>query len=1375
MSVNLGTAYVDVEPDFDNFHRKVAAEIPALQRRFQGLSTSQSRSTQTTSRLSRATAGLGGTLARAAGAAAGAAAAYLSISQAKAAIDTTEGLAKASQGLSRNLGLSVKEASRWGAVAIARDIDTKSLTMSFTTLSRQLVDASRGSDTAQQSFADIGVTQRELRQTNGDFTKQLLLVADGFGKAEGGAIRQQAAQKLLGRGYQALLPLFAEGSKSLEEQLHWADEYGVTLNKRTIGPINDLISAQRESKEAWLGIQVTFTQMVAPALEVAHEKFQSLARIMGNDKLTDAEKFRKAGDKIARWAGEARDAFIGILPKLVEKAGETGPKIAVALAKGFIHSGALGKIFLTGTFIRMIGGPGALGRVGAAMGGRIAAGAAGSAAASKWSRMGTLAGRMVGPAMGLSIIAMLATDPAVQKAIKDMIAGEPLDAPNRETFAVKANEMFGGMEGYESFLGREKVKIETMLGSLIFNARTEKLVKAQNNKLGKLVGEDMGAVFQKYAKMTDGVSGEIVRSLNRGDNAVKKHSRTTKDSLGDAGGAWSGYGRDVGDASKRGNRDAKGHGGTVDNVFNGIWGDLDRGSKKLRGYADGADKSFGETSGSAKQMAKRTSSSVRDLANVVKGGMENIGENTNEALKAFNVKKLAFSFKTVGGAASDLVGAQKGAIVPGAGSGDTVPLHIGGQLAAMVEPGEQVSVLNRKATAAMMRINDRIPRFRDGGLVPHLAKGGMAAMLSLANAFDRADEPYVWGGGHGGFLTQPTGTDCSGAVSAILHAGGLLQGAPMTSGSLMSWGKSATGREPLVVYANPHHTVMSLNGKTFGTSGSNPNGGAGWIGAPGASLAPGAMRTMGVTGAAVELARVLLDGPDGPLKKLGQAALDRVWKAGKGYIADHMPRGSFGGGDSQLPGKSGKYTATWYGPTLDQLGSPVYGTGGRLTGEMAFAELGNGTQVSGALGDLPWNTRIGVTYKGKTIQVDKRDVGTGQVANPPNAIDLWETAAAQLPGFMAAGVDVVNVSGLQGGGIAGRDPAFGTFPGFKRDRYISQKEWDRLVHIAGMGRYGSHFRQFRKGVWAAKQWQEGALPRVGKMYRHARHQAHNPWGDHDVWTRGEGVPHLAGGGKPGKKGDGHVHVGPGRLDPAWKRFAHAQKIATRLKELIGERGKIARLDETIGRAETLAGLESSQLGSDLSPSEIARQIALNERLLETMVRARKLAHSGLRDLHFPRGMSTTGVPAAQLKNLRGSLGSTLVDLTGLTGKGGRIFDTKMQLDTLRHTSSGSAAALDISGLRGVIEAARFGVFDGAFATGGKIKPGHWGVAGEQGPEIVRGPATVHPSGDALLAPRVEVHNSFDWDGFDLVVTTTVDGQLAKRERISHHRERQLVR
>jgi hypothetical protein len=79
--------------------------------------------------------------------------------------------------------------------------------------------------------------------------------------------------------------------------------------------------------------------------------------------------------------------------------------------------------------------------------------------------------------------------------------------------------------------------------------------------------------------------------------------------------------------------------------------------------------------------------------------------------------------------------------------------------------------------------------------------------------------PYVWGGGHRGWLSR--GYDCSGAVSYALHGAGLLD-VTMVSGQLAFWGKGAPGRW-ISVYANQRHVFLVVAGLRFDTRG-NPNG-----------------------------------------------------------------------------------------------------------------------------------------------------------------------------------------------------------------------------------------------------------------------------------------------------------------------------------------------------------------------------------------------------------------------------------------------------------------------------------------------------------------------------------------------------------------------
>ena len=84
--------------------------------------------------------------------------------------------------------------------------------------------------------------------------------------------------------------------------------------------------------------------------------------------------------------------------------------------------------------------------------------------------------------------------------------------------------------------------------------------------------------------------------------------------------------------------------------------------------------------------------------------------------------------------------------------------------------------------------------------------------------------PYVWGGGHGSFIS--TGYDCSGAVSYALHGGKLLS-TPLTSGSLESFGEEGPGRW-ITIYANAAHTYMVVAGLRFDTAGDESGTGPRW-------------------------------------------------------------------------------------------------------------------------------------------------------------------------------------------------------------------------------------------------------------------------------------------------------------------------------------------------------------------------------------------------------------------------------------------------------------------------------------------------------------------------------------------------------------------
>ena len=61
-----------------------------------------------------------------------------------------------------------------------------------------------------------------------------------------------------------------------------------------------------------------------------------------------------------------------------------------------------------------------------------------------------------------------------------------------------------------------------------------------------------------------------------------------------------------------------------------------------------------------------------------------------------------------------------------------------------------------------------------------------------------------------------------------------------------------------------------------------------------------------------------------------------------------------------------------------------------------------------------------------------------------------------------------------------------------------------------------------------------------------------------------------------------------------------------------------------------------------------------------------------------------------------------------------------------------------------------------YATGGQIGAGKWGIAGEAGPELIQGPATVTPFGKSSGGAKVTVHN---YAGANVSARQMSDGEI----------------
>ena len=97
-------------------------------------------------------------------------------------------------------------------------------------------------------------------------------------------------------------------------------------------------------------------------------------------------------------------------------------------------------------------------------------------------------------------------------------------------------------------------------------------------------------------------------------------------------------------------------------------------------------------------------------------------------------------------------------------------------------------------------------------VAPASAPPAVKAMIEAANRIRH--RPYRWGGGHRDWNSR--GYDCSGSVSYVMHAAGLLE-YPLDSRGFMRWGGGGAGSW-VRIYASRDHVFAVIAGLRWDTS-----------------------------------------------------------------------------------------------------------------------------------------------------------------------------------------------------------------------------------------------------------------------------------------------------------------------------------------------------------------------------------------------------------------------------------------------------------------------------------------------------------------------------------------------------------------------------
>jgi hypothetical protein len=169
--------------------------------------------------------------------------------------------------VSKQTGISVQNLSVLRYASQATGIEFETLTKGFKKLSTGIYEWEHGSKQAASTFAALGISEENLKQTGGDMYRVLEMVADRFAGMPDGITKNALATQLFGRAGQDLIPVLDEGAAGIESFRSEAESLGLVLDKNGVEKMEELHRSITAMKGAWAGLGLEITSTLSPALE----------------------------------------------------------------------------------------------------------------------------------------------------------------------------------------------------------------------------------------------------------------------------------------------------------------------------------------------------------------------------------------------------------------------------------------------------------------------------------------------------------------------------------------------------------------------------------------------------------------------------------------------------------------------------------------------------------------------------------------------------------------------------------------------------------------------------------------------------------------------------------------------------------------------------------------------------------------------------------------------------------------------------------------------------------------------------------------------------------------------------------------------------
>jgi hypothetical protein len=133
--------------------------------------------------------------------------------------------------MSVRTGVSVEALSELGFAAEQSGADLDSLETGLKHMQKSVVEAARGSETAQKALSLLGLSVQDLAGLSPE--QQFKLLADRIAAVRDPALRTALALEIFGKSGTKLLPLLAEGARGIETLQEQARALGLTVSTQT--------------------------------------------------------------------------------------------------------------------------------------------------------------------------------------------------------------------------------------------------------------------------------------------------------------------------------------------------------------------------------------------------------------------------------------------------------------------------------------------------------------------------------------------------------------------------------------------------------------------------------------------------------------------------------------------------------------------------------------------------------------------------------------------------------------------------------------------------------------------------------------------------------------------------------------------------------------------------------------------------------------------------------------------------------------------------------------------------------------------------------------------------------------------------------------